>query len=368
MTALAQADAARLPLRDESVDLIVTSPPYFALRSYRDGDQHYAGQIGSEPSPQAFVEALWAVTRELWRVLKPTGSLFVNLGDKYAGSGGHNNNGLTRDLPGVGKQYADGEAHVRAARRNGPDRYIQEAGGIRDKSLMGLPWRYANGCIDGEAGPGRQRWVLRAEIVWDKPNGMPESVGDRVRRSHEQWFHLTREGDYFANVDDIREPHAPVTRERSAAHRAAAGRAMREGLPYEGTNQRPHTFALEHMVHPKGKLPGSVWRISTDPLVIPPAARAAYDLPVHFAAFPQEWPRRFVLGWSPEGGTVLDPFSGSGTVVGVAQALGRRGVGIDLSHDYCRLGRWRVERSGHFGKAASRTDAERQGSLLGEAG
>jgi hypothetical protein len=126
-------------LRDESVDLIVTSPPYFALRSYRDGDQHYDGQIGSEPTPQAFLEALWSVLAECWRVLKPSGSCWINLGDKRSGSGGHNNASISRwhtaplvgNTPGAThlKKRADNVAEFRATRRNAPDRYNQAAFG-----------------------------------------------------------------------------------------------------------------------------------------------------------------------------------------------------------------------------------------------
>ena len=104
--ALVRGDACAIPLGDNTVDLIVTSPPYFALRSYQDGGEHYDGQIGSEATPAAFLEALWAVTAECWRVLKPSGSLFVNLGDKYAGSGGHNNASLN----------AAGNIHAKVAR------------------------------------------------------------------------------------------------------------------------------------------------------------------------------------------------------------------------------------------------------------
>ena len=104
VTALAQADALRLPLADDSVDLVVTSPPYFALRSYQDGDEHYEGQIGSEATPREFLEALWAATTEMVRVVKPSGSVFVNLGDKYAGSGGHNNAGVGGQHPAGGHQ------------------------------------------------------------------------------------------------------------------------------------------------------------------------------------------------------------------------------------------------------------------------
>jgi hypothetical protein len=183
--AVLRADACCLPL-----DLVVTSPPYFGLRSYQDGGEHYAGQIGDEPSPAEFVDALLAVTAECVRVLKPSGSLWVNLGDKYAAagpSGGADVRG--RSLVGAGKGAARRVATPAAE------------GNVREKSLIGIPWRYALRCIDDLG------LILRAEVIWSKPNGLPESVTDRVRRSHEQWFHFTREPRYFSAVDEIREPH-----------------------------------------------------------------------------------------------------------------------------------------------------------------
>ncbi len=327
MTALTQADALRLPLADDSVDLIVTSPPYFALRSYRDGDEHYDGQIGSEASPQEFLEALWAATAEMVRVVKPSGSIFVNLGDKYAnptgsGSAGWKNPQWDRKKP--------------AAPQN------TLGMGVRQKSLMGLPWRYAIGCIDDLG------LILRAEIVWSKPNGLPESVKDRVRRSHEQWFHFTLEPRYFSAIDEIREPHKEVSLKRAMPHRANV-------LAHEDSHEVDMTKAC----HPLGKLPGSVWSIPSEPLQVPD--HLGVD---HFAAFPQEWPRRLILGWSPPDGVVLDPFAGTGTVPMVARALGRTGIGVDLSADYLRLANWRVFDSGHAAKTMRRTNEERQGTLL----
>lgn len=361
---LVRGDALRIPLADESVDLIVTSPPYFALRSYQDGGEHYAGQIGSEPTPADFLAALWTVTAECWRVLKPSGSMFVNLGDKYAGSGGHNNAGLSAagsTLEGTPQQHRGGEDAVKASRRQSPDRYNQASGGIRAKSLMGLPWRYAIGCIDPDyraaitpprADPlypdsvleaGDDRWILRAEIVWDKPNGLPESVGDRVRRSHEQWFHLTREGRYFAAVDEIREPHLHPAPGAMFGGAVKGPRLSAMGTSTVGSNTYDE-------LDPRGKLPGSVWTIATEPLTVP--ASLGVD---HFAAFPTEWPRRLILGWSPAGGVVLDPFGGTGTTAMVARALGRYGVSLDLSADYQRLARWRIHQSGHDLRVIDRT-------------
>ena len=298
MTALTQADALRLPLADDSVDLVVTSPPYFALRSYRDDDEHYDGQIGSEATPQEFLEALWAATVEMVRVVKPSGSIFVNLGDKYAGSNGQA--GGPSQLNSA--TYSPDGTRTKAAKKGG---YVPKTS-VRTKSLMGLPWRYAIGCIDDLG------LILRSEIVWSKPNGLPESVKDRVRRSHEQWFHFTLEPRYFTAIDEIREPHQ-----------------------------------------------GSVWSIPSEPLQVPD--HLGVD---HFAAFPQEWPRRLILGWCPESGVVLDPFAGTGTVPMVARALGRTGIGVDLSADYLRLANWRVFQSGHAAKTMRRTNAERQGALL----
>lgn len=375
-----KGNALHLPMRDESVDLIVTSPPYFALRSYTDGGEHYDGQIGSEPTPQAFLEALWTVTAECRRVLKPSGSMWVNLGDKYSGVNPGSYRRHTQPLDG-GQGYHEAVAESEAKADHRPD-----FGGVPAKSLMGLPWRYAIGCIDD------LDLILRAEVIWSKPNGLPESVTDRVRRSHEQWFHFTKEPRYFAAVDEVREPQVDPERGRS-------------GL---------------------GKLPGSVWTIASEPLKVPDWLGVD-----HFAAYPQEWPRRIILGWSPSGicvecgegrrpvvakeleplgpngdgrnrrraniisggdyptergreaatitgyacacpntdaptrpAVVLDPFGGTGTTAMVARALGRYGVHLDLSADYLRLARWRVWESGHEYKTHARSWAKANGAMV----
>ena len=292
-------------IEPESVDLIITSPPYFALRSYKDGDEHYAGQIGDEPTPQQFLEALWNVTAECQKVLKPGGNLFVNLGDKY-----------------------------------------------QNKSLMGLPWRYALGCTDGAAG---DPWILRAEIVWSKPNGLPESVTDRVRRSHETWFHFTRTQRYFASIDEIRESHARLWDASKKNGNTGTGNHLLEmkDSPYAW-----HTGMQSTEPNPLGRTPGSVWEIPLEQLRVPDWLGVE-----HFAAFPQEWPRRIIKGWAPEGGTVLDPFCGTGTVPMVARALGRYGIGVDLSRDYLKLAKWRIWESGHAAKSIARSNKEAQGRL-----
>jgi len=383
-----RGDARNLPLPDASVDLIVTSPPYFALRSYTDGGEHYAGQIGSEATPAEFIAALVECTREWMRVLKPSGSIFVNLGDKYASYEGNR---------GDGKQQKNAQGRPLTERGAG----LTGGGFVRNKSLMLLPERYRIACVD-ELG-----LIARAVLIWSKPNGLPESVTDRVRRSHEDWVHLTKMPRYFAAVDEIREPH--IDQSDHAARRRARSDARMD---------LAHSASMSTH-NPLGKLPGSVWEIASQPLTVPK------DLGVdHFAAFPMEWPRRLILGWSPSGicvecgegrrpvmnvdrehvdyslaerraaervdathgaitgGTkrstlghqttrtvsgyacacpeptaptrpavVLDPFGGTGTTALVASALGRVGISVDMSGDYCRLAQWRTTDPGERAKA-----------------
>lgn len=386
MTAvIMRGDARHLPLADASVDLIVTSPPYYALRSYTDGGEHYDGQIGSEATPQEYVAALLECTREWMRVLKPEGSLWVNLGDKY------NSAQSNQNLTGVTARPRGGQKTYTPGWRGSTVEVIGQ------KSLLGLPWRYALGCIDDLA------LILRAEVIWFKPNGLPESVTDRVRRSHETWFHFVRQPRYFSAVDEIREQHTAPT--RIPGVNSMGGRNANITRTATGTYEGPS---------PLGKLPGSVWEIATQPLKVPD--QLSVD---HFAAFPMEWPRRIILGWSPAGictacgearrpvvererlqvrkseaatrgrGTanvfrndgifmssgqtnatligyacacpdttapthpavVLDPFGGTGTTALVADMHGRHGISIDRSADYCRLAAWRTRDPGERARA-----------------
>lgn len=310
---LIRANALTLPIADDSVDLIVTSPPYFALRSYQDGGEHYDGQLGAEGTPGEFVDALLNATSEMIRVLKPSGSIFVNLGDKYAGAGPQNMKGR---LSSVGNSH----------------HWKQVTSTVRKKSLLGIPWRYALRCVDD------LDLILRAEIIWAKPNGLPESVSDRVNRKHEQWFHFTKAERYYSNLDAIRIPYTSAPFSGQNTHRAGQTGATKNPILTSLTSWD----ATGYTGNPLGKMPGSVWIVPTASLRVPPELNVE-----HFAAFPIEWPRRLILGWSPPDGIILDPFGGTGTTAAVAKALGRTGISVDLSADYLRLAEWRVNGAGY---------------------
>lgn len=354
---ITQYNARDLPLPRHSVDLIITSPPYWAQRTYVDNGADYDGQIGAERSPQTYIGNLIECTQEWLRVLKPRGSLFVNLGDKYAGGDVGSNNGLgasTLASHHTARDYALNEiTHSRASTLTGGKARLAGAysafvmpeppdyGGIPTLSLIGLPWRYALACIDDLG------LILRAEIVWDKWNGLPESVTDRVQRKHEQWFHFVKAPGYWSNMDTIREGKiAPYLGQQfddpEYGHKSKGAGAEYYGTKWnsgkKGAQGGGYTKAKKWVTpHPRGSRPSSVWHIPTEPLHVPP--RLGLN---HYAAFPTEWPRRLIKAWCPPGGVVLDPFGGTGTTALVAQELGRVGISNDLSADYCRLAKWRT--------------------------
>lgn len=354
MTALVlRGDARALPLRAESVDLVVTSPPYWALRAYQDGGRAYDGQIGAEPTPAEYVAALLDVVRECVRVLKPTGSLFVNLGDKYAGS----------PSGPAGSRSPVFDGRVRSA--NWTSRAPRAASGVPNKSLIGLPWRLALACVDDLG------LILRRDIIWHKINGLPESVTDRCRSSHEYLFHLVKQPRYFAAVDEIREPHVRQPRPNELLRLPGGGMPGQRNIPgradYGQSGSKPAAF------NPGGRLPGSVWDLPSEPFT-PPAISPldGQHLPEHYAAFPTALVRRIILGWSPACGVVADPFGGTGTTALVASALGRTGLSVDASHDYARLARWRTsdraQRAKVLGLAKPRTPLPGEVDLFADIG
>lgn len=306
LVTLFQGDAAAVlaDLPDGSVDCVVTSPPYFGLRDYGVN-----GQIGAESSPAEYVAALVDVFREVRRVLTKDGTLWLNIGDSYASD------------PGAGRgsgSTLQGRKHD-AAQMPTPTMNRRKPGvKVPRKSLIGIPWRVAFALMD-------DGWILRQEVIWSKRSCMPEAVKDRPTRSHEQVFLLTKSPRYWYDADAIREdsdPDQTAHNERYArVYAAQADRAATTGQPGNVNSAGIHSRPGK-----PGRNARSVWHLSTVPFA-----------GAHFAAFPPELPRRCIAAGCKPGGTVLDPFHGSGTTGMVAQKLGRRYIGIDLSADYLDL-------------------------------
>jgi DNA modification methylase len=301
-----RGDAAHLPLADESVDLIVTSPPYFGQRDYRDGGESLRGQIGSEETPAEYIAALLRCTREWMRVLKPSGSLFVNLGDKYSQRiqvrrSSHQPGIFPGKFQEFGESWA--ERAAQGATRMPHQNVISDDGAsVQEKSLMQLPARYSIGCTD------QLGLILRRDNIWSKSSGMPESVTDRCATRHEYLFHFTKEPRYFAATDEIREPHLMRPQRRPNGHKQ---RPKLGALPAQtySTSQRDEPGVDGH---PLGALPGSVWEIPAAPLVVPDRIAhrrccggqpqpGCQDGLAHHAAFPPALPYKAILGWSPSG-------------------------------------------------------------------
>lgn len=269
------AEAALRGLSDETVDIVVTSPPYYNQRDYSTPDQ-----IGHEPTPELYIGRLRRVFRECYRVLRPCGTLWLNLGDKYDGG-----------------------------------------------RLLGMPWRVALMLQD-------DGWILRSDIIWYKPNAMPASITTRPTTDHEYVFFLTKSQSYYYDADAIREPHVTFTdKSRMKGGRGHFGK--RGGTPENGKNQgnpNLHNGRWDQAFHPKGRNRRTVWEI---PLSKFPEA--------HFAVFPEKLVELCLQAGSPRDGVVLDPFLGSGTTAVVAFRLGRHYIGIDCSPKYCNMAKTRLE-------------------------
>ncbi len=287
-TCLAALDA-------NSVQCVVTSPPYFGLRDYG-----VEGQIGLEPTPDAYVQQLVAVFREVRRVLADDGVLWLNLGDSYAGAGysNHKNTG--------GAQRSDG----------GKQRHLTGTG-AKAKELLGMPWRVAFGLqADG--------WYLRSDIIWHKPNPMPESVTDRPTKSHEYLFLLTKNAKYYYDADAIKEPvTADMARRAKAGHTRGQGKV--DASRNDATTVRPA------LIKGTDRNKRSVWTVPTQPF------KGA-----HFATMPEKLVEPCILAGSAPGDVVLDPFAGSGTVGVVALHHGRDFIGIELNSAYVQLAEERI--------------------------
>jgi len=269
-------DAARVlaELPSHSVHAIVTSPPYFGQRDYE-----HPQQIGREANVQLYIDSLVAILTEAGRVLRPDGTLWLNLGDKY-----------------------------------------------QQSRLLGVPWRVALALA--EAG-----WWLRADIIWHKPNAMPQPVKTRPTTDHEYLFLFSRGGDYYYDADAIREPHVTFS-QQSKMKGGRRHLGQRGGTPEAGKNagqSNLHDGRWDQAFHPQGRNKRTVWSVPLGKF------RDA-----HFAVFPPALIRPCILAGAPVGGVVLDPFFGSGTVGVVARELGRGYLGIELNPSYVELARRRL--------------------------
>lgn len=261
-------------LPSSHVQCIVTSPPYFGHREYSDDDELAEKEFGREDEPANYVHKLVFLFEELRRVLKDDGTLWLNLGDTY-----------------------------------------------HKEQLLGIPWRVALGLQD--AG-----WILRSEVIWNKPNAMPSSVKNRPTTAHEHIFLFSKTKDYLYNTDAIREPH--VTFSETSKMRGGRNHfGKRNGTPENGKNSGDHNLhdgRWDQAFHPLGRNKRTVWDIPLGKF------RDA-----HFAVFPENLVKTCILAGTNEGGLVLDPFMGSGTTACVAKKLGRHFLGIELVPKYAEM-------------------------------
>jgi DNA modification methylase len=359
---LVNANARSIPLADQSVHCVVTSPPYFALRDYG-----VAGQIGLEQSPDEYIDQLVQVFRDVKRVLRDDGTLWLNLGDTYSGGGrGGNSDSIT----GRGKNASQLSHFIPSS--------------LKAKNLIGIPWRVAFALqADG--------WYLRSDIIWEKPNPMPESVSDRPTKAHEYLFLLAKSQNYFYDNDAIREPTIPDPRD-ILWETARTGKGFSDHLRDAERGRMQTKTQAEgwvRMSNPMGRNKRTVWHIATTPypgahfatyppaLVEPcikagtseagccPACGTPWERVVEkVGEITRRWSGRdtptftenfrhdngrttqrvmATTGWQPACTcppadpvpcTVLDPFAGSGTTLLVARQLGRHSVGLDLSYAY----------------------------------
>ena len=272
------------------VQTCATSPPYWGLRDYGE-----AGQLGLESTPDEYVARMVEVFREVRRVLRDDGTLWLNLGDSYNGSGG------------AGGDYAPG-----GIRQGQPKYKGRDVGTLKPKDLVGIPWRVAFALqADG--------WYLRSDIVWHKPNPMPSSVTDRPTTSHEYVFLLTKSARYYYDADAIREPWADRRQGRDGG---VAARERNRGGRTDG-------YTKPNNIDPSangGRNKRSVWTVAPAPYA-----------EAHFACWPPKLVAPMIQAGSKPGDLVLDPFMGSGTTAQVAQDLGRDWIGVELNPDYIKL-------------------------------
>lgn len=329
---------------DKSVNCIVTSPPYWMLRDY-----NVVGQIGMEKTPEEYVSVMVAIFREARRVLRDDGTLWLNIGDSYASSGKNRTEKQATE-----KSTLKGSLDTQASILKQPSKLVSD---LKPKDLVGIPWMLAFALrADG--------WYLRSDIIWAKPNCMPESVTDRPTRSHEYIFLLSKSKKYFYDHKAIKEPALYDVNGAGTAARKARQKAGNKSLP-TGMNAGIRAAGFKDATKMNGKHQGKqrgysrrhsgfnerwddmtrleqctgmrnkrdVWFIS--PAQFPDA---------HFATFPEALIIDCIKAGCPEGGIVLDPFMGAGTTALVSAKLGRHYVGIELNEKYKSIAEKRLKK------------------------
>lgn len=278
------------------VQTCVTSPPYYGLRDYG-----HEGQIGLEETPEQYITAMVEVFRCVWDVLADDGTLWLNIGDSY-------NNFRSQMGPGQavhGRDKLNGKPDVNSKKR-GVD-------GLKEKDLIGIPWMLAFALrADG--------WYLRQDIIWNKPNPMPESVQDRCTKAHEYIFLMSKSQKYYYDTEAIQEQAERPKGPGNITHAYQNGAIY--GLPEKSSCQS----GLLNIGARETRNKRSVWTVTTKPYA-----------GAHFAVFPSDLIEPCILAGAPVGGIVLDPFMGSGTTAQVAQDLGRKYIGCELNLDYKAL-------------------------------
>ena len=348
-------------LPEQSVNTCITSPPYYGLRDYqtaewKGGDEncehtisHYSdnlkpevdrpfrgnrsacikcgairkdSQLGLEETPEEYVENIVAVFREVRKVLRDDGTVWLNLGDSYASQGGGQVEQTLRGDENIVNSHQLGKKGVGTS-RNPPKNYKQ-------KDLMGIPWMVAFALrADG--------WYLRQDIIWHKPNPMPESVKDRCTKAHEYIFLLSKNKKYYYDNDAIREPHTWEESKPRPSGMERNAQKYRSKVNYGGGGSgfAGHSGSLKadgtSLNHPDGRNKRSVWTVTTKPFK-----------DAHFATFPPDLIKPCILAGCPEDGTVLDPFGGAGTTGVVANRYGRNAILIELNDEYAEMSRNRI--------------------------
>ena len=287
------------------VQSCVTSPPYYGLRDYG-----HDGQIGNEQTPKEFIDNLVEVFACVWDVLADDGTLWVNLGDSYYNY-----------RPGKGQRVvANSIASQKASEFEHSAKRGNKLEGYKEKDLMGMPWRLAFALQDFG-------WTLRQDIIWHKPNPMPESVKDRCTKSHEYIFLLSKNPHYYFDNQSIKEPVSEST----------TSRLMQNIELQQGSNRVPNKTNgnMKAVGNSENRNKRSVWSINTKP----------YS-GAHFAVYPEELVEPMIMAGSKVGDIILDPFFGSGTTGQVAQNLGRKWIGCELNKEYESLQNERLKQQG----------------------